>query len=294
MRTVTLILALYVLQSDVRAETVNHQIIEADGTPQLLGPINAAGLSRAPFRDWYHVGVAAYEPDQQVLAEVADLEDYRIQVFMGTWCGDSQREVPKLMKILEALKFPEDQLNIVAVNRSPTQFKQSPGNEDVGKNIHRVPTIIVLKQGKEVNRIIETPVESLERDLQKIATGSSYTPNYEVVAQLEASFQRAGVETIAAAAQPIAKNLAPWAKNAAELAAYGYVNLYQGRPDKAFAIFEINQLMFPAEALVYEGLATAHYSTGDLKAASEHARQALKLNPDSESARQLLANIAAH
>ena len=294
MRNVALILALCVLQPGLPAETVNHRIIEADGTPQLLGPINAAGLSLVPFGDWYRAGVAAYEPDEQIMAEVDSLEDYRIEVFMGTWCSDSRREVPRLMKILEGLDFPEDQLTIVAVNRSLTQFKQSPGDEETGKNIHRVPTMIFLKQGKEVNRIVETPVESLERDIQKIVTGAPYTANYAVVEKLEASFQRAGIRTIATAAQNTAEKLAPWAKSASELSAYGYVNLYQGEPKKALAIFEINRLLFPAEALVYEGLATAHYSNGDLEAAREHARHALQLNPDSQAARQLLTNIAAN
>ncbi|MCB4234942.1 hypothetical protein LDL59_07065 [Kaistella anthropi] len=45
------------------------------------------------------------------------LNSYGITVVMGTWCEDSYREVPRLMKILESMNFPEQKLKIIAVNR---------------------------------------------------------------------------------------------------------------------------------------------------------------------------------
>ena len=87
-------------------------------------------------------------------------------MFFGTWCGDSHREVPRLLKILDAVKYPEQRLTLVAVNRK----KETPDGEDVPYNIKRVPTIIVQnKYGKEVGRIIESPNSgSLENDLLEI------------------------------------------------------------------------------------------------------------------------------
>ena len=48
----------------------------------------------------------------------------------------------------------------------------------MGLNIHHVPTVIFYKNGNEIGRIIEYPVQLLEEDMVAILTGASYTPNY--------------------------------------------------------------------------------------------------------------------
>lgn len=69
------------------------------------------------------------------------------------------------MKLLETLKYPEQKLNIIAVNRK----KESPSGEEGIYNIQRVPTIIVQKYGKEIGRIVETPKTFyVEKDLLEI------------------------------------------------------------------------------------------------------------------------------
>ena len=86
-------------------------------------------------------------------------------MFFGTWCTDTHRELPRLIKILEAVKYPENKIKLIAVNRK----KETPDGEDVPYNIKRVPTIIVKKYGREVGRIIEMPETGfLEQDLLNI------------------------------------------------------------------------------------------------------------------------------
>ena len=69
------------------------------------------------------------------------------------------------MKILEELKYPEQKLTIIAVNRK----KESPSGEEGVYNIQKVPTIILKKYGKEIGRIVESPKSGyLERDLLEI------------------------------------------------------------------------------------------------------------------------------
>ncbi len=93
------------------------------------------------------------------------INSYNIIVFLGTWCGDSKRNFPRLMKILEETKFPESKLQIIGVNRQ----KQAPDGEEVKYNIRHVPTIIVEKYGKEIGRITEEPETGfIEKDLLNI------------------------------------------------------------------------------------------------------------------------------
>jgi len=42
--------------------------------------------------------------------------------------------------------------------------KHALGREDKKFKIERIPTFIFLRNGKEIGRIIETPVKSLEED----------------------------------------------------------------------------------------------------------------------------------
>ena len=61
---------------------------------------------------------------------------------------------------------------------SGTMNRQSPGHEEQGNNLVRVPTYILYKGKKEIGRIIDAPKESFEKDLLKILTGKPYTPHF--------------------------------------------------------------------------------------------------------------------
>ena len=61
---------------------------------------------------------------------------------MGTWCGDSKQDVPKLYKVLEACHFPMEKFTAIAVSKQPNIYKQRPQREEAGLNIHSVPTVI--------------------------------------------------------------------------------------------------------------------------------------------------------
>ena len=97
---------------------------------------------------------------------------------MGTWCGDSKREVPRLLKILDYCNVRPEQIKIIMVSNADSMYKQSPTHEDRGLNITRVPTLIVYEGTTEMNRFVEYPVESLEKDLVKIMSRREYKHAY--------------------------------------------------------------------------------------------------------------------
>ena len=80
--------------------------------------------------------------------------------------------------MLECCNFPMKNLNMVMVSNKDTLYKKSPQHEEMGRNIVRVPTIIVEQKGVEVGRIIEFPKMSLEKDLLSILRKEKYLPNY--------------------------------------------------------------------------------------------------------------------
>ena len=83
---------------------------------------------------------------------------------MGTWCSDSRREVPRFYKILDSLNFPSAKVKLIMVDRK----KEAAGIDISPFNIELVPTMIFYNDGLEDGRIIETPKETLEKDLEEI------------------------------------------------------------------------------------------------------------------------------
>lgn len=148
---------------------LNQRIQSEKGTPMMVGKINRSGLQQEPYKVWFDEGYQKYTVDAATLQSVKDkLKSTEILVFMGTWCGDSKREVPHFYKILDNVGYSEKKLQVVAVDNHPDRYKKSPQGEEKGWNIEYVPTIIFLKDGKELGRIVETPQETLEKDLAAI------------------------------------------------------------------------------------------------------------------------------
>jgi len=159
---------LLIMQScETNKVIVNREVDSKNDGKMLLGTQTKDQLLKTPYSDWYSEEHDGYSIDEAALSGLRKekLNSYNLVVVMGTWCEDSHREVPRLMKILETLKYPEQKLTIIAVNRK----KESPGDEEGIYNIQRVPTIIVKKYGKEIGRIIEYPQSGfIEKDLLEI------------------------------------------------------------------------------------------------------------------------------
>jgi thiol-disulfide isomerase/thioredoxin len=146
---------------------VNREVETTNDGKMLLGNQLKDQFLKAPYADWYVKEHDEYAIDQKAINDLKKekINSYNITVFMGTWCEDSHRDFPRLMKILEEVKYPDNKLTIIAVNRK----KESPTGDEGRYNIQKVPTIIVEKYGKEIGRIIEMPTTGyIERDLVNI------------------------------------------------------------------------------------------------------------------------------
>ena len=143
----------------------------------ILGEFKQNELTKNKYADWYLPEYTDYEVESVKLKGLEDkVSQYEIVTFVGTWCEDSKRELPRLYKILESVNYPiESKMKVYGVNR----LKQTTKGDEEGKVITHVPTIIFYKDGKEVGRIVETPVTGyLEEDIAMIVKGTPLTPNY--------------------------------------------------------------------------------------------------------------------
>lgn len=141
-----------------------------DATTWLLGEFLPGMLNNPPHSEWYHEGYAGYQPDQEVMAELMEIEkdDLTITIVIGTWCPDSRREVPRFMKIADLWGFPHDRIKFIGVDIN----KVAPLEDYFQLAIERVPTFIFYKKNIEKGRIIEVPETSLEQDTRNILKGN--------------------------------------------------------------------------------------------------------------------------
>ena len=103
-----------------------------------------------------------YQPEN--LLDPLLFRDIEIYVLFGTWCHDSQREVPRFLQLLNSLNIQENYIHLIGLNF----LKNEP--LDRGKHflIKKTPTFVFLRNQKEIGRIVEMPEISLEADLLKI------------------------------------------------------------------------------------------------------------------------------
>jgi hypothetical protein len=114
---------------------------------------------------WYGQNYSEYRVDSSQIAEIGRLqENIRYVIVAGTWCGDSKRQLPRLFKIFDAAHISDKHVRMYGVDRS----KKSDKKELERYAVQYVPTIIVLRNDREIGRIVESPVETLEADLVAI------------------------------------------------------------------------------------------------------------------------------
>ncbi len=124
-----------------------------NNSKMLKGIISKEDISNDPLFAWYAESQRVYsKPDSSAVAAFKNNKDkiYFI-VFGGTWCEDTHYVLPKFFKIQQASGFPENRIALFAVDRD----KKTMGNIAAALNVTNVPAIIVMKDGKELGRVVE-------------------------------------------------------------------------------------------------------------------------------------------
>ena len=161
--------------TSILAQEYNTVIIdEKTEKPMLIGFTTLEAFKDTSFSWWWNSAYNMYEVDSMVTEELKEnINDVKIKIVMGTWCSDSRSEVPHFYKILDEINFPKEKVTLINVNRD----KQGLENEVEGLDINFVPTIIFIRAGKELGRIVEMPYETLEQDMLEIILGHSENEN---------------------------------------------------------------------------------------------------------------------
>lgn len=124
----------------------------------LLGEITQEKLlsTQGLFEQGYQLHQVSND-DSKLVAHWPD--DVHIDIYIGTWCYDSQREVPKLLKDIE--KNKSISYRIIALDEE----KKDPQGLALLNHVSATPTVVVFRQNKEISRIIEKPQISWVKDI---------------------------------------------------------------------------------------------------------------------------------
>lgn len=150
-------------------------LIGEEGETVILGAMNRANLNTEEFLSWFQLEYNRLEiPTGWVEAHAPLVKNLSFKLFLGTWCGDTQRELGGIFKILDALGVEERQMEMYGLS----EFKDSPLGYEKEYDILNIPTLIFFEDGRELNRIVEFPVESLLEDFSKILNKEAYKDAY--------------------------------------------------------------------------------------------------------------------
>ncbi|MDT3695096.1 MAG: thioredoxin family protein [Ignavibacterium sp.] len=138
---------------------------EKTGEPLILGYCPVSEMNDSVFNNTWSEEFKNYQPDYETLDRLeGKLDQIIITIVFRSTCSDSREQLPRLFKILSELNYDLNSITLIGVDRE----KKGLSNEAEGLEIEFVPTIIFYKDGSEIGRIVETPAESLEKDLLKM------------------------------------------------------------------------------------------------------------------------------
>ena len=101
---------------------------------------------------WYAQNQKSFTPNAETVKKYAASKDsVNFIIFGGTWCEDTQSLLPKFFATTDAAGISDNHITFVGVDRS----KKTLYNLSEAFAVTHVPTFIVMKNGKEIGRVVE-------------------------------------------------------------------------------------------------------------------------------------------
>jgi tetratricopeptide (TPR) repeat protein len=252
----------------------------------LLGTFDRSVLQQDPFLEWFDQYYASYIPSSTIIQKIRTFnsEDIKIKIYLGTWCGDSKREVSRFLKLVDESNIENEQVELTGLDNRPEYYKQGPNREEKGLNIHRVPTFIFYRNNAEIGRIVEYPSSSLETDVAQILSGMPPNSNYPMSNRIGQMLAEMPVDEVESTLLDKAKGIRSKIKSESELNSLGYVLIGADEIEKALVVFKLNSILFPESGNVFDSLAEVYLKAGDMELAIENYMRSYQIDPTNENA----------
>lgn len=264
--------------------------LEEDGKTHLWGQITPDDLQSSEYREWYQKSQEEFHPEIKSI-DYQRLKDTKVKIFMGTWCGDTKNWVPKFLELWHKLGFKESQLELIALHNSLKLYKQAPDHAEKEWDIHRVPTFIFLNKDKEIGRIVESPLNTLEIDLAQIALGIPSLPRYRGVYHLQEYMKKTNIDSLHKDMDSILNKIFRVNTNAYELTTFALKLEMDGYLKQAYFVHSLNVRLFRHNPYVYNKLGDYYKRRGKLGKAKEQFLWALVADSKNEYAQEQIDEL---
>lgn len=134
-----------------------------DGAKELKGKIEMKTLMSDNAYAWFYTGVNKYQPNDAMVNYIkSNRTGFNIVAVVNTTDESSRKLLPQLYKVMILAGNPEQQVLLFGADNkletgAPVDYK-----------IKKVPTFIIMKDGKEQGRIAGDVSETVESDLARI------------------------------------------------------------------------------------------------------------------------------
>ena len=135
----------------------------------LRGLLKRADIENDTAFKWFKQNYKLGAPDiSAVEAFKKHTKDFQMIVFGGTWCEDTQNLLPQFYRLTDASGYNDSDITLIGVDRAKTTLDHLHN----AFHIINVPTFIVMKDGKEVGRVVEYGESGeMVKELGKIVSG---------------------------------------------------------------------------------------------------------------------------
>lgn len=131
-----------------------------------LGPITPADLlARYPIFADHKQTDDNSASETEILDLANQLNNKKLVVVFGTWCHDSQREVPRLLNLLDKVvaNHPQSKIDISFIAAAPYELRDKKLVKQY--RLTAVPTIMLFDKDQELGRVVEHTKLTLAADI---------------------------------------------------------------------------------------------------------------------------------
>lgn len=117
--------------------------------------------------DWDSYAAEGYKLNKgrvSAIARLAKAKKAAFLVFAGSWCKDSEAQVPIVMKLLGAAQVPARGIEVYGVDAN----LKEPSGMAQKHEVTNTPTLIILSGQTELGRIVVRPASTWEDEIRDI------------------------------------------------------------------------------------------------------------------------------
>lgn len=117
--------------------------------------------------DWDSYAAEDYKPNKgkvSTIARLAKAQKATFLLFAGSWCKDSEAQLPVIMKLLGAAQIPARSIELYGVDAN----LKEPSGKAQQLDVINSPTLIILKGQIELGRIVVRPATTWEGEIHDI------------------------------------------------------------------------------------------------------------------------------